>query len=215
VRQDLRERGGLLVAGQRVVGIAENRDQRGTHRRRREPGLRSRGRAQVDQPAARGKRADRGLGRLPPHRVDDKVEPAAHRLTQPGGYLVGVVAGQVSDGVRPELGGAAPSVRVAAGRGHPAGTEQPGRLDGHLADGAAGPEHQHALAHLEPAAPGQRHPGGDRGQAERRRQVVIDVVGQRHQRGILGHAELGQRAVTRLHPGVHAEPDPLTRGDPL
>ena len=120
--------------------------------------------AELHEPAERPQRGQRRDGGLAPERVEHEVEArAARRLAQRRGERRRRAAHRR---VGAERARQLQPLGAARGRDDAARAEQPRGLDGDLADDAARAEHQHRLAGLQLAAPVQREPGGEPGDAE-------------------------------------------------
>src|SRR6185437_16988491 len=85
VRQDLGQRGGLLLIGERVIGVAEHGKHPAAQGGRAESGQGGGGGTEVDQPTVRRQHPQGGLGGHPPDRVEQQVHPVAGGLRQPRG----------------------------------------------------------------------------------------------------------------------------------
>ena len=195
-----------LVRGQRGVGVAEDLERPAAQHRGGELGRVTGGAAEVDQPPARRQHPAGGRGREAEHGVDDDVRGAPAGVLEGGGEGVDV-AGERDDGVGPGPPGPLLRLRRPADGDDPAGPEDLRRGDGDLADGTPRPEDQHALARLQPAALGQRHPGGDGRHAEGRGSGVGKTGRQREDAVVRHQAALGEAAVAGHHAGQGGEED--------
>jgi hypothetical protein len=200
---------GLLLAGQRVVGVPEQpqrpaADGRGVER----AALVGRA-AEVDQPATRAQALERRRGRYAEERVEHQVDGAVRRRPDPVGQLVdlvGVVDVELDHRVRAGGERALLTGVRAGGADHARGAVQPGELERRLADHAAGAEHQHGLALGQLTAPGERHVRRDRGEPERGHLGRHRALRQRDQVRLRHRGDGGHAAVAGSHAGRRREP---------
>ena len=153
------------------------------------------GKAQHQQAAAEGDAAQRFVEHVAAHRVGHHVGAAAaggveHGLAEAGGRQHRHAGG----GPIGQRGHPGQPLGLAGGGDHPRAQVQ-AQLHAGLADAAARAVHQQGVAALQPAQPGQRHPGGQAGDGDRRGFVHRQAGGQRAQRVVRHHHLLGQQAV--------------------
>jgi hypothetical protein len=203
------EHGSPALVGERGVGVAQHRRRPAAQGRRVDRQGRPGRAAEVHQASTLGEHQRRGRARDAGQRVDDDVGGTLARLAQPRGQGGGVVVGpQLDHGIRTAFGGALQGAGRARRRHDAAGTEQPRRLDGDLADDPSGAEHQHGLARAHRGTAVEHLPGGDGREAQGGHHGVGEVGVDQDGLGGVGHRELGQPAVTGRHPGRRGEPHP-------
>src|SRR5205085_4229414 len=121
-----------------------------------------------------------------------------------------VVASEVDDSVCTSRERTGAPLLVPRGRDHASCAEQLSSLHCHLSDRAAGAKDKHLLPRLEVTTPGERHPGGNRGQPECGGQVIVDLVREHERRRLIDHAVQRHAAVPRLHASIAREPYSLS-----
>ena len=194
-REHRRQGLGPLLGGEGVVGVAEDVERLAAQDGRRERRRVGRGAAEVDQPTAR--RHGPAGRRRPP-------QPNTGSTTTSAGPSSASVSAAASSATSPDCGSvttaSAPAAAGAVGaarRGTRPTTRPAPRAVAapiaDLADGAAGAEHEHPLAGLQPRAPGSAHIHAATPDSPKAAATVSSTPSvERHHVGVRDRAPLGR-----------------------